>query len=36
MQALMEDPGVSIKQIFEWFGVSKATLYGYVSPDGGT
>jgi len=34
VQALMRDPGVSTQQICERFGISKATLYRYVGPDG--
>lgn len=34
LQALMQDSEVSTKQICERFGVSKATLYRYVGPDG--
>jgi DNA invertase Pin-like site-specific DNA recombinase len=34
LQALMKDPDVSTQKICERFGVSKATLYRYVGPDG--
>ena len=34
VQALMRQPGVSTRQICERFGISKATLYRYVGPDG--
>jgi DNA invertase Pin-like site-specific DNA recombinase len=34
VQALMRQPDVSTRQICERFGISKATLYRYVSPDG--
>lgn len=34
LQALMKDPDVSTSDICERFGVSKATLYRYVGPDG--
>ncbi|PSQ93679.1 MAG: DNA invertase [Bacteroidetes bacterium QH_2_63_10] len=34
LQALMEDPDVPTADICERFGVSKATLYRYVGPDG--
>jgi len=34
LQALMKDPDVSAQQICERFGVSKATLYRYVGPNG--
>jgi len=34
VQALMRDPGVSTRQICARFGISKATLYRYVGPDG--
>lgn len=34
LQALMQNEDVSTKQICERFGVSKATLYRYVGPDG--
>ena len=34
LQALMKDPDVSTQQICDRFGVSKATLYRYVGPNG--
>jgi len=34
IQSLMQNPDVSTKQICERFGISKATLYRYVGPDG--
>jgi len=34
LQALMKDPNVSTSDICERFGISKATLYRYVGPDG--
>ena len=34
LQALMKDPDVSTSDICERFGISKATLYRYVGPDG--
>jgi DNA invertase Pin-like site-specific DNA recombinase len=34
VQALMRQPDVSTRQICERFGISKATLYRYVGPDG--
>lgn len=34
VQALMKDPDVSTSEICERFGISKATLYRYVGPDG--
>ncbi|PSQ77177.1 MAG: DNA invertase, partial [Bacteroidetes bacterium QH_6_63_17] len=34
LQALMKDPDVPTADICERFGVSKATLYRYVGPDG--
>jgi len=34
LQALMKDPDVSAADICDRFGVSKATLYRYVGPDG--
>jgi DNA invertase Pin-like site-specific DNA recombinase len=34
VQAMMKDPGVSTSDICERFGISRATLYRYVGPDG--
>ena len=34
VQALMRQPGVSTRQICERFGISRATLYRYVGPEG--
>ena len=34
LQALMQDPDVPIADICERFGISKATLYRYIRPDG--
>jgi DNA invertase Pin-like site-specific DNA recombinase len=35
IQSLMQNPDVSTAQICERFGISKATLYRYVGPNGG-
>jgi DNA invertase Pin-like site-specific DNA recombinase len=34
LQALMRDPEVPVRRICERFGISKATLYRYVGPNG--
>jgi DNA invertase Pin-like site-specific DNA recombinase len=34
LQALMKDPDVSTADICERFGISKATLYRYIGPNG--